>query len=70
MTSHIYEEYDLYEINNELKAVGLPDDMFFNTASFGFVLGTNFEIIEFEIDGEKANYVFEKYTLRFDIKLK
>ena len=70
VTCHIYDEYDLYEINYELKAVGLPDDMFFNTASFGFVLGTNIEIIEFEIDSEKANYLFEKYTLRFDIKLK
>ena len=55
MTCHIYDEYDLYEINYELKAVGLPDDMFFNTTSFDFVLGTNIEIIEFEIDGENAN---------------
>ena len=63
MTCHIYDEYDLYEINYELKAVSLPDDKFFNTASFGFVLGTNIEIIEFEIDGEKTNYVCEKYHL-------
>ena len=70
VTCYLNDEYDIYDINYELKAVGLPDDMMFNSSSFGFAMDTHIEIILFEIDGKRADYEYEKYSLRFDIKLK
>ena len=40
----INDEYDLHEINYELKAVGIPEGMNFTSSSLGFVLDTNNEI--------------------------
>lgn len=70
VTCYINDDYDLYDINYDLKAVGLLEDMFFNSGSFGFPIDTHIEIVLFEIDGIKTNFNFEKYCLRFDIKLK
>ena len=67
---YIYDYYDIYDVNYELKAVGLPENTYFTCCSFGFVLDTNFEILAFEIDGKKTEYTLEKYSLKFDINLK
>ena len=67
---YIYDDYDIYDINYELKAVGLPENTYFTCCSFGFVLDTKFEILTFEIDGKKADYTLEKYCLKFNINLK
>ena len=69
-TCYIYDEYDTHDINYELKAVGLPENMAFTSSSFGFTIDTNIEIILFEIDGKKADYEYANYFLRFKIKLK
>ena len=66
----INDEYDLHEINYELKAVGIPEGMNFTSSSLGFVLDTNNEIVLFEVDGIKKEFVYEKYSLSFKIKLK
>ena len=52
---YVYDEYDLHDVNYELKAVGLPQDIYYSNCSFAFYLDTSVEIIEFEIDGKKAN---------------
>ena len=67
---YIYDEYDLHDINYELKAVGLPDNMYYNMCSIGFTYDRKIQIIEFEIDGKKANYKYKDYSLEFDIHLK
>jgi len=69
-TCYIYDDYDKHDINYELKAVGLPDQMAFTSSSFGFTIDTNIEIISFEINGNKADYEYANYFLRFKIKLK
>ena len=65
----INDEYDLHDINYEIKAVGIPEGMNFNSCSLGFVFDTINEIILFEVDGIKKEFVYEKYTLTFKIKL-
>ena len=67
---YINDNYDKHEINYELKAVGLPDDMCFTSGSFEFPINTRIEIILFEIDGKTTDYELEKYSLRFEINLK
>ena len=66
---YVYDEYDLHDVNYELKAVGLPQDIYYSNCSFAFYLDTSVEIIEFEIDGKKANYNYNNYQLKFDIHL-
>ena len=67
---YIYEDYDLHDVNYELKAVGLPPNAFYNSTSFPFYIGISVEIIEFEIDGKKTEYEYENYSLKFKIMLK
>ena len=67
---YIYDDYDIHDVNYELKAVGLPENVFFSSCSFGFILDTDIQILEFEIDGVKSEYDFEQYSLTFKINLK
>jgi len=67
---YIYEEYDLHDINYELKAVGLPPNVYYSSSSFSFDIGVLVEIVEFEIDGKKKDYKYEDYSLKFKINLK
>ena len=67
---YVYEEYDIHDVNYELKAVGLPPNTFFSSCSVGFVLDTDIEILLFEKDGKKTDYRYNHYSLEFDIHLK
>jgi len=67
---YIYDEYDLYDVNYELKAVGLPPNVYFSSSSFPFYVGSFVEINEFEIDGKKTEYKYENYSLKYEINLK
>ena len=71
---HIYDDYDIYDITYEIKAVGLPNNMVFNTYTHNFIsydYNINNEILLFEIDGIKqTNYEIDKYTLTFNINLR
>ena len=71
---YIYDEYDIYDINYELKAIGLPNYMSFTSGSFNFMhydLNTNYETLLFEIDGIKqTKYKLDNYSLQFNINLR
>ena len=67
---YIYDDYDLHDVNYELKAVGLPHNAYYSSASFSFYIGILVEIKEFEIDGKKTDYKYENYSLKFKINLK
>jgi len=67
---YIFDNFDIHDVNYELKAFGLPERTFFTTSSFGFVLDTDIKILEFELDGQKTEFNFEKYCLCFKIHLK
>ena len=66
---YVYENYDIHDVNYELKAVGLPPRTFFTSCSMGFVFDTDVEILTFELDGKKTNYKYQHYSLEFDIHL-
>ena len=66
---YIYDDYDIHEVNYELKAVGLPKGSSFNRTSFGFIIGKKIEILEFKIDGKISEYEYNYYSLSFDINL-
>ena len=68
-TCYINDDYDIHDINYELKAIGLPDDFFFTSSFFDFSPDSNIEIILFEINDQIVNYELEKYSLRFRILL-
>jgi gas vesicle protein len=65
----VYDDYDLHDVSYELKAVGIPSNTFYSSASFAFYLDTSIEIVGFEIDGKKSNYIYENYLLKFDTHL-
>ena len=45
---YVHEDYDIHDVNYELKAVGLPSNSFFTSCSMGFVIGADIEILQFE----------------------
>ena len=67
---YVYEGYDIHDVHYELKAVGLPPNMFFTSCSFGFYYDTDIEILEFQKDGKKEQYTYKNYSLSFKIHLK
>ena len=67
---YVYDDYDIHDVNYELKAVGLPNNSFFSSCSLGFVIGDDIEILEFEKEGKKEEYDYSDYSLEFKICLK
>ena len=67
----IYEDYDLHEINFEIKAIGLLKNQIYNVASVSFYNDptTLIEILQFEIDGMQSNYTLDNFSLDFNINL-
>ena len=42
---YIYDDYDIYDVIYELKAVGLPPNVYYSSSSFPFYIGIPVEII-------------------------
>ena len=66
---YIYNDYDIHEINFELKAVGLPGRICLNNGSIGLSMDTSIEILELQIDGKETKSEYKNYTIRFRINL-
>ena len=66
---YIYNDYDIHEINFELKAVGLPGRICLNNGSIGLSMDTSIEIMELQIDGKETKSEYKNYTIRFRINL-
>jgi len=66
---YIYDDYDVHDINFEIKAVGLQPYSFFDSNSQNFYIGKDIKIIDFEINGKKAKFYFDDYCLDYDINL-
>ena len=67
----INNDYDIHDINYELKAVGLSAQKYFDNSSFNFEPDKSIDILLLEIDGKiQTNYIFEKHSLNFNINLK
>ena len=67
---YVYDDYDIHDINYEIKAVGLGGYSFFNNCSHGFYMGKDIEIITLEVNNKKAKYDYRNYCVSFDISLR
>ena len=66
---YIYDDYDIHDINFEIKAVGLQPYSFFDYNSYYFHIAADIKIIDFEINGKKAHYSYDNYCMEYNIKL-
>ena len=66
---YIYNEYDIHEINFELKAVGLFGRIRLNNCLIGVGLDTSIEILEFKIDEQDSKAEYKNNSIRFNISL-
>ena len=67
---YVYDDHDLYDINYELKAVGLSKRQSFDKSSINFTKDRIIEIVEFDIDGIKSQYQLGDSILNFPIIIK
>ena len=67
---YIYDDYDVYDVNFEIKAVGLSPLSYFNSCSTNFYMGNIIEILDLEIDGKRSKYSYKNYSLEYSINLK
>lgn len=66
---YIYNDYDIHEIDFELKAVGLPGRICINNCSIGVNIDSSIDILELEIDGKETESEYKNNTIRFEINL-
>ena len=66
---YIYNDYDIHEINFELKAKGVPEDNILNLCSIGLSKNLLVNILNLEIDGKKSNCAYKNNSIRFEINL-
>ena len=66
---YIYDDYDIHDVNFEIKAVGLQPYSFFDSNSKNFNIGKDIKIIDFEINGKKSNYYYDDYCMDYNINL-
>ena len=67
---YIYDDYDIYDVNFEIKAVGLSPFHYFNSRSIKFNNGNIIEILDLEINGKRSNYTYENNIFEYKINLK
>lgn len=65
---YVYDDYDIYEVNYILKAVGLLGDSIFKQATF--LLPKKSKIQLLTVNGKNVNYTVKYSTINFDINLK
>ena len=65
---YIYDDYDIYDVNFILKAVGLSNNSSFKDYSFKVKLNCEIELLT--VNGVKTNYKKKTYMVNFKINLK
>ena len=66
---YIYDDYDIYDIYYDIKAVGLANNYYFTSCSHGFYYDKIVEIQSFLINGISSNYQKKNHSIEFKIKL-
>lgn len=66
---YINNDYDIHDINFELKAVGLPGKICLNRCSIGLSIDSSIEIMVLEINGLEVKYELNNYSIKFAINL-
>ena len=65
---YIYDDYDIYDVNFILKAVGLSNNSSFQNYSFRIKINCEVELLT--VNGKKKNYKKTRYMVNFQINLK
>ena len=68
VTCFIKDDSDVYTIHYELKAENIGN-MTFNSSFYVFPIDVKVKIKKFEIDGNAADYISNKYSIRFKVRL-
>ena len=66
---YVYDDYDIYDIYYDIKAVGLSRNSYFPYCSHGFKYDTKVEILTFAINGIESNYKYQNHSITFKINL-
>jgi hypothetical protein len=66
---YVYDDYDIYDIYYDVKAVGLGRNRYFPTCSHGFNYSKKIEIESLTINGIQTNYIYNDYSIEFKINL-
>ena len=66
---YIYDDFDIYDIYYDLKAVGLRRGQYFPKCSHGFRYGRDIEIQSFSINGQQYPYIQRNTSIEFQIDL-
>ena len=67
---YVYDDYDIYDIYYDLRAVGLRDGEYFPKGSHGFYYDRKIEVQSFLINGVPSKYTKKPYSIEFPINLK
>lgn len=67
---YIYNDYNIHNINFDLKAINIPKKSFYNSYILNFNQDKKIEIIEFRIDEQKEKYILRNNSMKFNIHLK
>ena len=67
---YVYDDYDIYDVYYDLKAVGLRRGEYFPKCSHGFSYDKEIEIQSFLINGEEYPYIHKRNNIEFEINLK
>ena len=66
---YVYDDFDVYDIYYDLKAVGLRRGEFFRKSSHGFYYDKDIEIQSFSIDGREYPFIHRKHYIEYEINL-
>ena len=68
-TCYVYDDYELYDIYYDIKAVKLNQNLFFNYCFHTFPYNTNIEIQTFLVNDKPEKYIKYNHSIEFKIKL-
>ena len=66
---YVHDDFDVYDIYYDLKAVGLRRHEFFRKCSHPFKYGKDIEVQCFAINGEEYPYIKKNHSIEFKINL-
>lgn len=67
---YIHDDFDVYDVYYDLKAVGLGYGQYFPKCSHGFYYGRETEIISFTVNGEEYPYIKKHHSIEFQVNLR
>ena len=66
---YIHDDFDVYDIYYDLKAIGLRYGEYFSKCSHGFSYGKEIEVQSFAINGKEYPFIYKRHSIEFQINL-